>query len=221
MRKMRNLFVIMIVILFASGIIFTALRSVKINREIKGISEKLIRFHVIANSDSIEDQSVKLVVRDNVLDFISPKLKDASNIDECRDIIEENKDKIEKIASNTLKEEGYDYSVASELAHENFPIKTYGNITLPQGNYEAFRIILGEGSGQNWWCVMFPPLCFVDITKGEASFTENEEKMKTVLTDKEYDLIDNTRIDEEEKSEKKESKIEFKFKIKELIDDVF
>ena len=97
-----------------------------------------------------------------------------------------------------------------ELTHDNFPVKTYGNITLPQGNYEAFRIIIGNGKGKNWWCVMFPPLCFVDVTKGEIAYEETEKIMETYLEtdDIEEDLISN-------------DKIKFEFKIVEIIKDIF
>lgn len=166
------------------------------------ISEKLIRFHVIANSDSEGDQAVKLKVRDEVLRYISPRLKGAKSIDESREIIKNEDENLIKIAKKTLIENGYDYKLESTLSKEYFPVKTYGNITLPQGKYEAYRIIIGEGQGHNWWCVMFPPLCFVDVSKGQISYNETEKEMKEVLTEKEYNMVDNTK-----KSVDKNSKI--------------
>ena len=157
------------------------------------ISEKLIRFHVIANSDSEDDQAVKLKVRDEVLKYISPRLKEAKSIDESREIIKNEDENLIKIAKKTLIENGYDYKLESTLSKEYFPVKTYGNITLPQGKYEAYRIIIGEGQGHNWWCVMFPPLCFVDVSKGQISYNETEKEMKEVLTEKEYNMVDNTK----------------------------
>ena len=157
------------------------------------ISEKLIRFHVIANSDSEGDQAVKLKVRDEVLRYISPRLKGAKSIDESREIIKNEDENLIKIAKKTLIENGYDYKLESTLSKEYFPVKTYGNITLPQGKYEAYRIIIGEGQGHNWWCVMFPPLCFVDVSKGQISYNETEKEMKEVLTEKEYNMVDNTK----------------------------
>lgn len=156
------------------------------------IEKKVIRFHVIANSDSNEDQALKLKVRDKVLEYIYPKLKDSKNLDESRNILKENDEEIKKVAQDVIMNSGYNYSVNTTLDMENFPIKSYGNITLPQGKYEAYRIIIGSGEGRNWWCVMFPPLCFIDITKGQVANTETEKEMKRVLTDKEYKLIDNT-----------------------------
>lgn len=177
------------------------------------IASKIIRFHVIANTDSKSDQALKLKVRDKVLEYIQPKLKKSKSIEESRKIIKENDKQIIDIANKTIKDNGYSYSVKTTLSNENFPIKTYGNITLPQGKYEAYRIIIGEGKGQNWWCVMFPPLCFVDITKGEVSYKETEDEMKMVLTPEEYKIVNN-------KTDKtKENDIKIKFKILEVLKD--
>lgn len=179
------------------------------------ISKKLIRFHVIANSDSKEDQSLKLKIRDKILAYISPKLKVSSSLDESRKILKENDEEVKKIALKVIKDNGYDYSVSTTFGREDFPVKTYGNITLPQGNYEAYRVIIGSGKGKNWWCVMFPPLCFVDITKGQIAYDKNEKEMKRVLSDKDY-----KRINNEDKSNNKDKKIVYTFKIKEVIDDI-
>lgn len=177
------------------------------------IASKIIRFHVIANSDSKSDQALKLKVRDKVLEYIQPKLKKSKSIEESRKIIKENDKQIIDIANKTIKDNGYSYPVKTTLSNENFPIKTYGNITLPQGKYEAYRIIIGEGKGQNWWCVMFPPLCFVDITKGEVSYKETEDEMKMVLTPEEYKIVNN-------KTDKtKENDIKIEFKILEVLKD--
>lgn len=190
----------------------------------KSLEKKLIRFHVIANSDSAEDQALKLKVRDKVLEYISPKLKNSRNIDESRKILKDNDEAIRKIAESVISKNSYKYGVKTELSYEKFPVKTYGNITLPQGEYEAYRIIIGSGSGQNWWCVMFPPLCFIDITKGEVSKKETEKTMKKVLTEKEYNAVDNsinTMESIEKEKAKEDNQIHIKFKIVELIDKLF
>jgi stage II sporulation protein R len=176
------------------------------------IAGKLIRFHVIANSDDKIDQGLKLKIRDSVLEYVSPKLKDCKNIEESRKIIN-NEDKIiKKISETIIKENGFKYSVTTALSQEYFPVKTYGNITLPQGKYEAYRIIIGTGTGQNWWCVMFPPLCFVDITKGNVSYEKTEKEMKSVLSRDEYKLVDN-RVSNK--------KIIVKFKLAEIFSELF
>lgn len=179
------------------------------------ISTKLIRFHVIADSDSKEDQSLKLKIRDKILAYISPKLKSSSSLAESRKILKENDEEVKKIALKCISENGYNYGVKTTLDREDFPVKTYGNITLPQGNYEAYRVIIGSGKGKNWWCVMFPPLCFVDITKGQIAYDKNEKEMKRVLSDKDYKKINN-----EDKSNNKDKKIVYTFKIKEVIDNI-
>lgn len=175
------------------------------------ISNKIIRFHVIANSDSLNDQAVKLKVRDDVLNYLSPKLEKSSSLEESRKILNENDSQIKKISEAEIKKCGCDFTVKTELSNENFPVKTYGNITLPQGKYEAYRIIIGSGKGQNWWCVMFPPLCFVDITKGNISYKQTQKEMLKVLTPEEYNLVDNQNL----------SNIKIKFKILEVINKIF
>ncbi len=182
------------------------------------LSNKLIRFHVIANSDNAQDQALKLKVRDKVLEYIYPKLKTSKSIEESRSIIKANDEAIKKIAEEVVRKNGYNYAVATELSKQKFPVKAYGNITLPQGEYEAYRILIGSGSGQNWWCVMFPPLCFIDITKGEVSYKETEKSMKQVLSEKEYEAIDNTK---DVKENKHGEKIVVKFKVVELVKKLF
>lgn len=175
------------------------------------ISNKIIRFHVIANSDSSNDQAVKLKVRDDVLSYLAPKLEKSSSLEESRKILNDNDSQIKKIAEAEIKKYGYDFSVKTELSNENFPVKTYGNITLPQGKYEAYRIIIGSGKGQNWWCVMFPPLCFVDITKGNISYKETQKEMLKVLTPEEYSIVDNQNL----------GNIKIKFKLLEIFNKIF
>lgn len=177
----------------------------------KSISNKLIRFHVIANSDSKEDQNLKLMIRDKVLEYIAPKLKDSKTIEESREILRKNDKNIKEIAQKVVRQNGYNYNVSTTLSMENFPVKAYGNITLPQGKYEAYKILIGNSNGQNWWCVMFPPLCFVDLAKGELAEKETESSMKRVLNDKEYETVNNRP---EEKT------VVVRFKVLEIVKDI-
>ena len=188
----------------------------------QSIASKIIRFHVIANSDTQSDQALKLKVRDEVLKYISPKLSNSKSIAESRQILKENNNNILSIARKVIRERGYSYGVTSTLSQFNFPIKTYGNITLPQGKYEAYRIIIGQGKGRNWWCVMFPPLCFVDISKGQASYKKTEKEMKTVLNQKEYNSVDNgiENLNNNKKNNDnnvKDNNIEVRFKILDIV----
>ena len=136
----------------------------------------LIRFHVIANSDTVYDQSVKLKVRDRVLDTVQPLLKNAENAEEAGEILKENKDRITETANKVLKEENCDYTAETTLGTSLFPTKSYGDLTLAAGKYKACRIILGDGRGKNWWCVLYPPLCFVDIRDDTAVAVVTTEK---------------------------------------------
>ncbi|AWZ49328.1 stage II sporulation protein R [Hathewaya limosa] len=205
---MKRLIIFITIGLFLCGIFYNSkqVSAEGDNNTLEDISSKIIRFHVIANSDTEDDQSLKLKVRDKVLEYISPKLKECKNIDESRKIMKENNDTIINICNETIKDLGYKYSVKTTLGRENFPVKTYGNITLPQGNYEAYRIVIGTGEGHNWWCIMFPPLCFADVTKVEVDEKKAENEMKTVLDDKEYNFINN-----------KKSNVKVKFKVLELL----
>lgn len=178
---------------------------------IDSISNKIIRFHVLANSNSEEDQQLKIKVKDKIIEYIFPKLANSNSLEESRQILADNEEKIIKIANQCIKENGYNYSVNVEFKRENFPEKVYGNITLPQGEYEAFRVLIGQASGENWWCVMFPPICFVDVTKGQVSYDETEEAMKEVLTDEEFGEVNNNVVVDESKN------IKFSLKIFDLL----
>lgn len=191
------------------------------------VKDSLIRFHVIANSDSDEDQKLKLKIKDKVIDYLYPFLSNSESLDESRQIIKNNMKKVREIAEQVIKENNYDYGVKVQLSRENFPDKSYGNITLPQGNYEAFRIIIGSGQGRNWWCVMFPPLCFVDESKAQVEYDKTEERIKSsekksdIKTDLSLDEINPDKKNENENEDNKESKIEVKFKIVEILKGLF
>ncbi|MDO4535290.1 MAG: stage II sporulation protein R [Clostridium perfringens] len=182
------------------------------NDLIDSISNKIIRFHVLANSNSKEDQELKIKVKDKIIEYIFPALKESNSLEESREILAKNEEEIIKIANECIRENGYDYSVSIEFKRENFPEKVYGNITLPQGEYEAFRVLIGQASGENWWCVMFPPICFVDVTKGQVSYDETEEVMKEALTDDEFNEVNNNMVVDESEN------IKFSLKIFDLFE---
>lgn len=168
----------------------------------ENISHEILRFHVVANSDSTQDQEIKLVIKDELTTALKPSLEHAKNIDEARIIIKENLNTLEQIANQTLLENGYEYTASASLETGYFPLKVYGDLSLPPGEYEAIRIELGTAKGQNWWCIMFPPLCFVDSTYSIVP-DSSKEQLKNVLTEEEYDMV----------FKKKEVKIKVKFKI--------
>lgn len=174
----------------------------------KEIAGEIIRFHVIGASDRENDQNLKLKVKDAVVDRLQMELSDAENIEEARGIISDHIEEIEMLSNQVIEENGFDYTASASLGQAVFPIKKYGNLAFPAGEYEALRIELGKAEGKNWWCVMFPTLCFVDETKEEIT-PENKEKFKRVLTKDEYESL-----------EQPGDSIFYKFKIREYLNQV-
>ena len=149
--------------------------------------DEVIRFHVRANSDREEDQALKLKVRDEILKEMGHKFEVTTSLEESRIIIEENILDIKAIAEEVIAEENKDYAVNVFLGIEEFPVRLYGNLVFPQGNYEALIVEIGEAKGQNWWCVMFPPLCFVDVTHTYA-YADAESQLGEYIVDENQPL---------------------------------
>lgn len=177
----------------------------------KGLADNLIRLHVIANSDSPEDQALKRNVRDVILTYMKEVLKDSKDVEQTRFLIKENMNKIESIAAAEIQNQKKSYNVKTMLGSYPFPTKVYGDITLPAGNYQALRVVIGKGEGANWWCVLFPPLCFVDATHGTVPDSVKED-LRRALTDEEYSIVTSTDND-------KDIPVKIKFKIVELLQD--
>lgn len=173
------------IVFAAVGIIFL-LAAVQ-NRISAGVQEnlknKILRFHVRANSDSRQDQREKLLVRDAVIGYVSPLMEEAETKEEAVNILRKKKEGIQKTAEQVLKDQGNPQQVTVSFTTEVFPEKEYGDYVFPEGIYDAVRVDLGEAAGHNWWCVMFPDLC---ITKNEKQKINKkaEEKMKELLGEK-------------------------------------
>lgn len=150
-----------------------------------GIADKILRFHILANSDRDEDQAVKKKVRDEVGQMIAPLLENAGDLEETKRIVGIHMDEIAGRAEEVLQAEGYAYGASARLAQVTFPAKTYGDYTFPAGDYEALEITLGEGGGHNWWCVLYPNMCFRG-TVYEIVESEADEALREVLTPAEY-----------------------------------
>ena len=203
---------ILVVILITST--FVIIKEVnKIEACTYDYKDKLIRFHVIANSDSDKDQKLKLKVRDEVISYLQPKLENSNSIEESEKIIKNEYKTLENISKKVISKNGYNYTVKVGLEYSNFPARQYSSVVLPAGKYKALRIIIGEGKGKNWWCVMFPPLCFVDDQNGIID-EKTDKKLKEVLTEEEYDLI-------MAKNKNEVKNLEFKFKITEVFQNIF
>ena len=170
------------------GICITSLIQSYSQRVMADISSSVVRFHVIANSDTDVDQSLKLKVRDEIIYYLEPVLKNADNVEETKRLIKNNIDKIEEEAQKIVKKYGYTYSVTAAFGNFDFPAKAYENAQFPKGKYDALKIVIGKGEGQNWWCVLYPQLCFDYSQKGVLS-KESETKLKNVLTYDEYNMI--------------------------------
>lgn len=179
--------------------------------DLKSISEKLIRFHVVANSDEYSDQKVKLEIRDVILKKIGQGLSSCRTRQESLSYLNEKLSYIDNIANEMLAKNGKKYTAKSYLGNFNFPIKQYGDITLPEGRYTALKVMLGEGGGKNWWCVMFPPLCFIDITRGITTEETNKSLGKVLSSDEVKSITGNNA------KLQKNSKIQIKFKSLEII----
>ena len=167
----------------------------------------IFRLHVIANSDSEEDQNLKYIVRDNLINYMNDNCKNLSSKEEVIQYAKENLDKLKQIAENTVKDNGFTYPVQVEIGNYEFPTKNYGDISFPAGFYDALRVKIGESSGKNWWCVMFPPLCFVNATAGIVP-DSSKETLHENLSDENYMIV----------SESDNSSVAFKFKIVELFE---
>ena len=127
--------------------------------ECQGIRERVVRLHILANSDSPEDQALKLQVRDAVVTASAGWLDTAADARQAQAIVRERLPQLERLAQDTVRAAGKEYTVTAQLCESYFPTRQYGAVTLPAGTYEAVRFIIGEGKGHNWWCVVFPPMC--------------------------------------------------------------
>lgn len=166
------------------------------------INHKILRLHILANSNSEIDQNIKLRVRDKILEFSKNTFQKTKNKEDAKCYLNENLEKIKHIAENEIKKQGNSYPVKVELKETYFTTRQYENLTLPAGKYDAVRVLIGEAQGKNWWCIMFPALCL------GASSKIAEPALETVLDTEETDIIEN------------EDKYEFKFKIVEIINDL-
>ena len=166
------------------------------------ISDSVFRLHVIANSDSNEDQSLKYKVRDNLLKYMNNICSNCSSKQEAINLVTEHQEEFKQVALDTIKKEGYSYNVKINIGNFEFPTKQYGDISLPAGYYDALRVEIGEAKGRNWWCVMFPSLCFIDVSSGIVP-EESKEELQNILSDEEYSII----------SDNSDNGIKLKFKL--------
>lgn len=153
------------------------------------LADKMLRLHVVANSDSAGDQDLKLKVRDGVFREVTELTADTDDVESAREIVSENLENIKETAKNVVAIEGYTYAVDLRLEKAYFPTKDYDDFSIPAGEYDALRVIIGEGDGKNWWCVLFPPFCTAAAMEEkavEAGFTNDE--IRLISADGEYEF---------------------------------
>lgn len=170
------------------------------------IYDDLVRLHVIANSDSEEDQTLKLQVRDSIIAAMTDTMNSAHSAEDAAALINASLDEIEETARAAVAEAGYSYDVSAVIGKETYPRRQYGEISLPAGEYTSLRVIIGEGEGHNWWCVLFPPICTAAAMGDGAS---EEDYISAGLTGDQYALIKNDSA----------PKYKVRFKLLEMISD--
>ena len=210
MKKILNLFknpkVKMVIILSFLLFVYTTICAFSYAQNMStDIANNVLRLHVLANSDTEEDQNLKYKVRDNLLSYMNEICISCSTKQEAIVLVEKNKDIFKHIALDTIKNEGYSYDVNINIGNFEFPTKDYGDISLPSGFYDALRVEIGEAKGRNWWCVMFPPLCFVDVSSGVVP-DNSKELLESNMSEEEFALV----------SDSSNTGIKFKFKLLEF-----
>lgn len=203
-KKIRTLNKILILILLFLLYIFVNSLSYA-HKVSNNLSNEVFRLHVIANSNSTDDQNLKLLVRDNVIKYMNVICKDSSSKEETIQIVANHLEEFRTIANNTITQNGYSYEANVEIGNFEFPTKQYGDISFPAGYYDSLKIKIGQAQGQNWWCVLYPSLCFIDISTGIVP-EESKKELQDNLTEEEYNLI----------SEHDSPTINFKFKLVEF-----
>lgn len=157
----------------------------------KNLAKEVFRFHVLADSDSEEDQAVKLKVRDQVISYMKKEMKEDQVEDSAQGTkrwAAEHLKELEQVSEEVIREEGYSYDAHAQITNCYFPEKRYGDVTFPKGYYEALRICLGSAKGHNWWCVLYPNLCFTDSTCAVVD-EKGKGKLKSTLTAEEYEMV--------------------------------
>ncbi len=168
----------------ATGILTQA----KVTEVQKKMADEVFRFHVLANSDSKKDQELKMKVKEAVIGYMKEQLPESESVEMTRVWAKTHLREIEDLAEETLRKEGCKDEVRAEVTNCYFPEKTYGDITFPKGRYNALRIEIGEAKGHNWWCVLYPNLCFIDAVHAVVP-DEGKEELKEVLDEEEYEMV--------------------------------
>lgn len=152
------------------------------------LAQEVLRFHVLANSDSEADQVLKMQVKEAVITYLETKLPKELDVDQTTNWVKQHTDELERVSMDVMEAQGYAYPVSAAVTTCYFPQKSYGDVTFPRGNYTALRVEIGAAKGQNWWCVLYPNLCFLDAVNAVVP-EEGKEELRQVLTEEEYDQV--------------------------------
>ena len=189
MKYIKQISFCMFIAIFATGILtWNIFLNLETKSTVSVLSHSAIRFHILANSDSVSDQALKMRVKESVVNYIYEKTGDFKTVDEAKNFILNNDKAIKSIATKTIADNGYDYTVSSTFGFSDFPVKTYGDVIFPKGTYTSYTIKIGNGKGHNWWCVLYPPLCFVDVSTGVLP-DNSKEKLRDSLSDTQYHTV--------------------------------
>lgn len=186
-RKVKQMICISLAILIAWNGSWALLQA-KEKQVQESLAEEVFRFHVIANSNSERDQVLKMLVKEKVIAYMEEKLPESDSVEMTKEWAVSNMQEIEQIAEQTLRTEGCDDFVHGQVVHCYFPDKTYGDVTFPKGYYDALRIEIGAAEGNNWWCVLYPNLCFIDAVHAVVP-DEGKDKLRKVLDKEEYEMV--------------------------------
>lgn len=173
-----------LIAIFVTGFMVNA----KKNDMQEELAKQVFRFHVLANSDSDNDQVLKMKVKEALISYMKQELPESDSVEMTKAWAKENLCEIEELAKEVISNEGYDYPVTAKVEICDFPDKTYGDVTFPAGEYEALRIEIGQAKGRNWWCVLYPNLCFIDAVHAVVP-KEGKEDLKEVLEEDTYEMV--------------------------------
>ena len=193
--------------LIGVSVILTVIISnfVQVGKSLDSLRENVLRMHILANSDSIADQSLKLKVRDAILEHSEEIFGKTVSFEDFKNVSAENLEKIHEIAQAVIDEYGFDYEISVEETKMFFDERTYGDITMPAGDYDAVRVTIGNAEGHNWWCVMYPPLCIPMASE----MTDDKEIEQEFFSTRELDMI------------RKPEKYEVRFMLWDKLKDLF
>lgn len=188
--KKESVIKLILILMMISGVCILGRKGNEKQAIQNDIAEKILRFHVRANSDSDFDQELKLKVRDGVIDYMKPYFSECNNRQEAEIILKEHTEDILQVAAEIIENNGYKYRAEAYLKNEYFPVRKYGNIILPEGEYRAYRIDIGEAKGKNWWCIMYPAMCISECMEGDYDY----ESLSKALTKEEWEYLKDCQI---------------------------